>query len=322
LVEDDSGDAYVTVHSVVGESGQAMIWLNKGAEEQVDGSTSRGRAYQATLFETEAVARLSGENDESFGVGAVFLTHGEADAGNTTYQRQLVELWSDYNTDLSAITGQQEVFPMIVSQQHSVPEGAGSSSVATRAQWRVGVENPGSIVCSGPKYQYPYATDAVHLVADGYRLLGEKYGQVYFERVVLGNNWQPLHPVAVRRSRRVIEVSFHVPVPPLDWDDLLPPPHETGITEWREGRGFEVTSGGAPVEISGVEISGDDVVRITCADDLGDGVEVGYAWTSTGEAREGGTVRWGQLTDSDPFRGFDSEVFQPNYAVAFEVEVP
>jgi hypothetical protein len=296
--------------------------IDKGAEEQVDGATSMGRAYAATLFEAEAIERLAEQDDKTFGVGAVFLTHGEADTGNQAYQQQLVQLWSDYNADLSEITGQAARFPMILSQQHSVPDGVGSSSVATQAQWQVGVEHPGQIICSGPKYQYGYSSDAVHLRAPGYRMLGEKYGQVYFERVVLGNNWQPLHPSAVRRSNRVIEVRFHVPVPPLSWDDEMPKPYRSEFSEWKKGNGFEVRADNDPVQISTVEIVGDDVVRITCSANLEGNVEVAYAWTSQGEPRDDGTVRWGLLKDSDPFVGFNTEIEQPNYAVAFELAVP
>lgn len=322
LVQDDSGDSYVTVHSVVGESGQPMSVIEKGAEEQVDGAQSLGRAYAATLFEAQAIRRLAEADDKSFGVGAVFLTHGEADTGNQAYEQRLVQLWSDYNADLGEITGHAAMFPMILSQQHSVPDAVGSSSVATQAQWRVGVDHPGQIVCSGPKYQYGYAGDATHLRAPGYRMLGEKYGEVYFERVVLGNNWQPLHPVEVRHSRRVIEVRFHVPVPPLEWDDEMPAPYQGDLSEWKAGNGFEVRNDDDPVEISRVEIVDDDVVRITCAEDLDGDVELAYAWTAQSEAREDGTVRWGLLKDSDPFVGFNTQFEQPNYAVAFEILVP
>ena len=47
------------------------------------------------------------------------------------------------------------------------------------------------------------------------RQLGEKTGQIYYERMVLGNDWQPLQPTSVERSGNVITVNFHVPVPPL-----------------------------------------------------------------------------------------------------------
>jgi hypothetical protein len=179
------------------------------------------------------------------------------------------------------------------------------------------------MVCSGPKYQY-HSTEGVHLTADGYRQMGEKYAQVYFERVILGKDWRPLEPTAVERSNAVITVHFHVPVPPLVWDANLQTPHPS-IAEWKDAKGFEVsTSADEKVAIASVAIDG-DAVMITCATDPGAGARVGYAIIG-GKTRMStpfpGTFRWGLLRDSDPFKGIGSGALQPNYAVAFELTAP
>jgi len=71
-----------------------------------------------------------------------------------------------------------------------------------------------------------------------------------------------------------------------------------------------------------VAISG-DTVQITCATDPPtSGLVVAYAATADGTIRPNGTVRWGQLRDSDPFVGSLTRVAQPNYSVAFEMNVP
>ena len=131
---------------------------------------------------------------------------------------------------------------------------------------KASVDHPGEIVCTGPKYQYSYATDTahVHLNATEYERLGEKTAQVYFERVVLGHDWQPLRPISAERDASTVTVHFHVPVPPLAWDDTLPPPHGPMIPQWEMGRGFEVLVAGTRQTITGVEIVG-DTVKITCA---------------------------------------------------------
>jgi hypothetical protein len=318
------GADYVGVHGEFGENGQCIGFLVKGATQ----SGVNGRAYAATLLETTAITRLAHDAGKTYGVGAVIVTHGECDAGNTRYESQLYQLWSDYNTDLAAITGQTQKLQMIVSQQNSIND----RSASTLAQWQIGVDHPADVACSGPKYQYPYYSDAVHLVTDGYEQLGEKYGQVYFERVVLGNAWQPLQPTGAERSGQVITVHFHVPAAPLVWDTLLPPANPS-VTAWSAGKGFEVRANGSAVTISSVAISGGDV-QITCATPLpASGVVVGYAMTAasttaaqvvdgSGALLWTGTVRWGQLRDSDPFVGAMTHKAQPNYAVAFEMPVP
>jgi hypothetical protein len=315
---------YVTAHTVVGESGQGMSVINKTAVEVVNGATSTGRAYRATLFEVSAIRRLAAARGKTYGVGAIVLTHGETDSGNTGYEGAMVTLWSDYNADLRAITGQTEPIPMITSQQHSFGFTAGQRSGAspsTLAEWRVGVDNPNNIICAGPKYQYPYAADNVHLVTRGYELLGEKYGEIYFQRVVLGNSWQPLQPISVTRAGRVVTVRFHVPVPPLAWDTVLPMPHQTALTEWRNGRGFELRNGNTALVISSVAIVG-DTVQITAAANVPAGAIVGYAVTNDGTQLPGISRRWGKLIDSDRTVGAFTNQPQANYAVAFELRVP
>jgi len=48
---------------------------------------------------------------------------------------------------------------------------------------------------------------------------------------------------------------------------------------------------------------------------------VRYAATAQPSCRAHGTLRWGQLRDSDPFIGATTRTPQPNYAVTFELEV-
>jgi hypothetical protein len=271
------------------------------------------------MIETKAIARLAKAADKTYGVGAIIVTHGEADAGNQNYEKELRQLWEDYNADLCAITGQKEKIQMIVSQQNSCND----RSPSTLAQWKLSDDFPADMVCSGPKYQY-HSTEGVHLTADGYRQMGEKYAQVYYERVILSHDWRPLEPTTVQRSNAVITVHFRVPVPPLLWDTNLAPPHPS-IPEWKDAKGFEVsTSDGEKVAITSVAILGDSVV-ITCATDPGPSARVGYAMIGEKERMSSpfpGTFRWGLLRDSDPFKGFGSGAVLPNYAVAFELTAP
>src|SRR5439155_25781118 len=67
---------YVQAHTVVGESGQGMSVINKTAVEVVNGATSTGRAYRATVFEAAAIKRLAAARGKTYGIGAIVLTHG------------------------------------------------------------------------------------------------------------------------------------------------------------------------------------------------------------------------------------------------------
>lgn len=317
LVRYSADHGFISVHTVVGESGQGMIALKKLAG---DTTGKTGRAYAASLFEVGAIARLAKAAGKTYGIGAILMTHGETDSGSSTYESELIQLASDYNTDLSALTGQTTKFPMLLSQQFAYPSGAGQKPVATQVQWRLGVDHPDEFICTGPKYQYPGHGDGVHLATKGYQMLGEKTAQVYFERVLLKHDWKPLEPESVSRDGRVITVTFHVPVPPLVWDESFSDP----TTSWTNAKGFEVRSSNSDYPITSVEIV-DNSVKITCGADLpASNLVVGYAMTSGGTQMTTASkaYRWGKLRDSDPFVGYTTNTPQPNYCVAFNMPVP
>jgi len=123
---------FVTIHTVVGESGQPMTVINKTATENAMGTM--GRAYAASLFEARAIKRLVGE--KSYGIGAIFLTHGESDAGNANYANDMLQLWTDYNADLKAITGQTQDIPLFTSQQHGIYQYAAGRPTETSTSAR------------------------------------------------------------------------------------------------------------------------------------------------------------------------------------------
>jgi len=128
---------------------------------------------------------------------------------------------------------------------------------------------------------------------------------------VRGRDWQPLQPRSAVKSGGVIIVDFNVPVPPLAWDETISAPHQTALTEWAQGRGFEVKHAGARSAIEGVAINGSQVI-ITLAANGDSGVTgwtVGYAAAQDGAGAMAGPTRGrrGQLRDSDPFVGWDVE---------------
>jgi hypothetical protein len=296
------GEDYVTVHSVVGESGQSITRIERNGT---------GRAFAASLYEARAVTALARTAGVPFAYRAVIVTHGETDTARATYGAELYRLRTDYDRELRAITGQSERVVMLVSQQASFPNTMGTRSISTQAQWRIGVDHPGEVVCIGPKYQYAYA-DAVHFDAYGYARLGIKYAQVFYEVVVRGNAWRPLQPRAARRAGAVITVDMDVPVAPLAWDTSITAPHQSAYTEWAMGRGFEVEDSTGRLRITNIQIMGTSVAITLAAAPRGTGLMVRYAMTQDVAGYAGGptTGRRGQLRDSDPYVGSDRAVIR------------
>ena len=294
-----AGADYVTLHTVVGWGGRCIEDIDK---------TGPGLAYPSSLWEARMFRQLADAQGKTLAYGGVVLTHGECDAGNADYEAALYRMWSDYDADLRAITGQRQPIVLLLSQQNTFP-GDGTASASSLAQWSAGVRFPGKIVCVGPKYQYAYASDKVHLDAASYRRLGEKYAEVFDQVFRLKRPWAPLQPKAIARVGRTITVTFHVPHPPLAWDETLAPPHQLAFTEWAKGRGFEVSSDRGPVPIAGVTLAGDAVVLTLASTPPEGSLTVRYAMLQDARVASGGDEvgRRGQLRDSDPLVGWDAE---------------
>lgn len=292
---------YVTVHSVVGWAGRCLGQIDKAGG---------GRAFPASLNEARVWKQLAQAAGKTYGVGAVVLTHGECDASNQAYGSGLFPFWSDYNTDIKALTGQSSDVVLLASQQSASATGVAGSAVQL---WKASVEHPEQILCVGPKYQYQYGPDRLHMPATGYVRLGEKYAEVFDLVVNQKRAWKPLQPRKVSRSGAKITVDFDVPNPPLVWDKHLQPPHQQTRTQWAAGKGFEVTGQNkSPLTIASVAIEGDSVVIMLSVDPGATQVVVGYALTQDGGGTQAGTVQGlrGLLRDSDPFVGADAEDLQ------------
>jgi hypothetical protein len=246
-----------------------------------------------TKYEVEAIG-----NTAYVPVG-VTLVHGEADnyVGNAPYYKGYLEEWQqDYETDISAIMGQQISFPMYVSQMTT-----GWTGEMAVAQYQAHRDNPGKIILIGPKYQYAYSDD-LHLINVESKHVGEMFAKVIHEVAVLGHAWNPLMPSRVMRDQNVITVDFHIPVGNLTIDTTTIPA--------RPHYGFEfVQTGGNVVAITDVALSGSgQQVRITL-DSVPTGTDqlLRYAYTcyhgGTGYAAcgngEDSSAVGGNIRDSD-----------------------
>lgn len=256
--------SFVTVQSVTGQGGQAMSVIKKGGT---------GNAYVAGTYEVTAVHNLRA--GKTHGVLFTNLTEGEADgaANSPTYATDQTTLQANYQTDLTAITGQTNTIPMMVTQMTSEnPGGTGPNVVALAQLTSCQSSTPSNLlvpVCT--KYPYTYGSDNLHL-ANGaqYRLLGEKIAQVAFA-VLNGSTWTGCTPKlpSIFASGSTITVPCNVPFPPLVRDLSYFPAHPHGASStgyypaWALGGGFEVYDHILPGTVSGWTNASPPVITMT-----------------------------------------------------------
>ncbi len=301
-------DLLISGHGI---GGQPYSAIKKGGTQA---------AYANGMAQLAAGHTISAGLAKTYVVRAVTNVHGEADhnANNALYKDNLLEFQSDYETDVKAVTGQQESVPMFITQISSWTR-LGSDKVHDIIDGQMLAAHlaaPGKIILVGPKYHYPYFTDGVHLTNVGYDHMGEDYAKAYRRVVLEGKTWEPLRPKTVTRVGKVVTVKFFVPSPPLVIDtQLVSDPGKNGFE-------FTQTNGNA-VEIESVAVSSADTVTITLTDvPTGSDQKVGYAFTGVSGALGGPTTGpRGNLRDSDAtpsLHGFSLY----NWCIHFQEAVP
>jgi hypothetical protein len=319
LALENEGRALVSVPSVVGQGGRPLSVIEKQAGPQYPAPMPMVEtAYWASLYEATQVEKLATQAGKRYGIGGIILTHGESDAllavasppkqTEALYAAGLAKLLADYRTDLLAITKQTALPKMFLTQQHITPGGGDKRAGMALGQLLAADQSNGEIVMVGPKYQYEYDADLIHLTAPAYERLGEKYAEVFYRVAVEGRAFAPLAPVSVTRQGAEVRVLFQVDTAPLAFNRTFPV-FPIANHPWSLGEGFEVTdSANAKVTILSTTINGNAVV-LKLDRDPGSNAEVAYAMTQAAD-NPGSTSnyaggldlgRHGNLHDSDPF---------------------
>ncbi len=255
--------------------------------------------FEGSIVTLQAARTIAQGLGKDYRLGLVVVTHGESDYYEATYDAKLVQLFNDYATRARAITGQTSDPIKIVSQPSAGHPPAGGKSLSTLLILKASKDNA-DIFLSGPKYQYAYTGDAIHMIASSSQALGVKYGQVY-DLISRGTDWKPLQPVSAVRVGTTITLTLDVPVAPVQFDETLDTLH---VGAWGNGRGFEVFDNVGPIGIDSVTIASPSTIEIELSSTPGAGCTLAYAMSLP----VSGQTRRGQVCDSDPFIGFDDEI--------------
>lgn len=270
----------------------------------------------------------AGSSRGALGCVAAYTTHGESDhdlgVTRSAYAASLVEWQSDIAAKCGSAARAWGQTPLYLDQMSSWTAALlveAATSPIPMAQYAAAKANPGRVILVGPKYQYSYAGDGVHLVNTASRSMGAKAGQA----IAYGPGWAPLWPTSVSRVGAVIIATFNVPSPPLVID--------TSLVSNPGNYGFEYTDDSSPPAISSVALcsgvntpvsgcSSTSQVAITLASTpTGANKKLRYAYTGAFPANAGPTTGpRGNLRDSDPTTWAGSNLY--NWCVHFEESVP
>jgi len=274
-----------TGHINVGHNGQPYSVIKKGGS----GPSYAGSMSELAEMNTKLVAL-----GYTVIVAGIILIHGESDLGNASYgPTYLPELQSDYDTDCKAITGQTEDVPLYVSMPSAAWPTSASSYNDIHEQ-ELTAHNGTTIVCVGPKAPdtsgYYIASD-IHLSPAGTRAMGRQIATAIMEHRAGG--YDPLQPLTcVKTGASTVDVTFQgtdsgaLQLDSTYWDSN----HSTALTEWQNGKGFELSDNTGRLTITGVSIAG-NVVTVTTSATIGTSPVVSYAHLADGDSKP----RRGQL---------------------------
>ncbi len=293
----DTDPDHLLVASNASTSGRSIAQLSKS------GGTNE---YQRVIQAAEQAKALADAQRASYSISAFFWLQGEYDYSQTNggrndkayYKARLRQLRDDLYADTARAIAGQDKMPAFFSYQTDAKSSVKDGSLAVgMAQWELAREEPGWYLV-GPVY--PYTDKGVHLSANGYRWFGQMLGKVYHRVVVERKGWAPLSPRRATLDGRDVLIDFHVPHPPLAFDQ----PYIGHRASDVKNKGFMLHDDQGEVPIAAVEIVADTIVRLRAGRDLAGQPHVSYASYQVGGA--------GQLRDSDPLRADTTYEYLPD----------
>lgn len=194
---------YILLGSAPGVSNTAIAGLSKGT----GGYTNLINDVTYGLANSQAAGK-------SYCVDVVYWSQGERDiqlnTARLTYKNALLQLYTDLNTDIKAITGQSHDIKIVMYQCSTYEQftaGYAGANIAL-AQLDAAKANPNIILATSIYALEHVAATNVHLAAPGYAHLGAYYGYAAKRAAIEGQAWANLYPTRLTRQGTILEVEF------------------------------------------------------------------------------------------------------------------
>lgn len=249
---------HVIFASTAGHGGYTIDQLKKGSawySVLIDHVNKAKNLNVGKSYHVPVVPWIQGENN---------AVSGGLQTPYAVYKAGLVQLQSDANTDIKAITGQVDPVRFITYQ---MSYAARTWPDIAKAQLDLARENDNFMLAT-PMYHFPYAGDNVHLTNVGYKWAGAYFGRAYKQYMIDGRKPDFINPLSAYIKGDQIIVKFDVPTLPLKID--------TSTLASTTNAGFKVMNGASEIAITSITAS-DDTVILQLASAPANSVQVRYA---------------------------------------------
>lgn len=293
---------HVIFASTAGHGGYTIDQLKKGSpwySVLIDHVNKAKNLNAGKSYHIPVVPWIQGENN---------AVSGGLQTPYALYMSTLVQLQSDVDADVKAITGQTDTVRFITYQ---MSYAARTWPDIAKAQLDLARENDNFMLAT-PMYHFPYAGDNVHLTNVGYKWMGTYFARAYKQYMVEGRKPDFINPESAYVSKNKVYVKFNVPKTPLVLDI-----HTLAATT---NYGFKVMVGSTEQTITNVAAV-DNIVEITLGSEPTENVKVRYAldYLGTGLTITGGAS--GNLRDSTPETVMIGNTLKPIYHVCPHFEL-
>lgn len=194
---------YILLGSAPGQSNTAIAGLAKGSTPY----TNLINDVTYGLSNAQALGK-------SYAVDVVYWSQGERDISlNTarlTYKNALLQLYTDLNTDIKAITGQSHDIKIVMYQCTTYDQftaGYAGAKIAL-AQLDAAKANSNIVLATSIYALEHFSATNVHLAGVGYANLGGYYGLAAKRAIVDGAQWANLYPTRLTRQGTILEIEF------------------------------------------------------------------------------------------------------------------
>lgn len=301
---------------VAGENAGVYLYraVGRGATSIDDlDKAGGGFIYTDGLADLEKAVEIAALYGKEVRLNYVTWTHGQQDRAamtRTEYKAKMVQLASDYNTDVNAIIPGNGVVNFVTSQMAAARYG--NSSEVSLAQLDAAIEAP-NVFLSTPEYIFRYS-DAVHLRPIDYAVLGE-YQAKAIRSIDKTGQWEPLRPKSASLAGQTITLKFNVPKGALTFDvNHLPHAKNYGLLYSDDLQSAEIRS---------VKITDSDEIKIQLSQvPTGANPNVSYAFEGINGIDGFMSGAWGNIRDQDETMSFQVAGRRlHNWCVIFKLEL-